>query len=141
MNRILVLLIIILIIKIEVLEAQVSLKIDRKVFYHGEGGAYYSENRDAFFMAISLNQNADMLISSNSNDYGDNVKTGFIADTEIFFINEEGERDGKLYSIFSFIKKISDSQMISINTGFPAKDKELYYRVIINAVKSAELKS
>jgi len=127
-----------LLLTVEKTEAQVSIEIDRKIFLHEIQGMYYSKEKDAVLFTFLQNKNADELINSDTNDFGEDVRTGYIKGTKIFYIAEEEKRNDEIYSIYAFIKKVSDTQMISINTGFPMKDKEIYYQAIIDAVKSAK---
>jgi len=123
---------------IERTEAQVNIEVNREIFVHKIKEIYYSKNKDVALFAFLQDKNADDLINSSAKNLGSNVKTGYIKDTKIFYINDEEKRNDEIYSIYAFIKKVSDSQMISIGAGFPVKDKKIYYRAIIDAVKSAK---
>jgi hypothetical protein len=123
----------------QIIVAQINIEIDKAVFPQEINGAYYSANKDVVIIPLLINSNFNDLINSYTNDLGEHVKTGFIKGTQIFYITEEEQRYEKIYSIYSFSIKVSDTQTISLITGFPIEDKEIYYKTIIKAVKSAKL--
>lgn len=123
-------------------QSEVILEVDKEIFTSNVGVTYYSEDKKATLIAMKLPMNFDNMIKEAQTDksLGENVETGFILNQTVFYIKEVEKRGDEEYLIAAFIKKAKDGNTISIMSGFPLNEKEIYYTSIIEAVKSAKTK-
>lgn len=119
----------------------VDVSINEEVFPHNIAGMFYSEDKKAVFGAFVMPQNFEKLVSSkaNMNGLGDEVTTGYLKNSKVFFISEKENRDGEEYLVYAFMKKISDTHIINMMSGFPLAQKAYYDTVVIEAAISAKI--
>ena len=124
------------------IEKPTIIEIDKTVFTDELQGSFYSNDKKAVLISYMSSENFDKLVAELSNlgqTAENDIETGYIDGTNIFFTSEIEERNGKKYLMFAFLKKVKNNLFINISSGFPLKDKDIYYQVVIDAVKSAKV--
>jgi len=124
------------------IEKPTIIEIDKTVFTDELQGSFYSNDKKAVLISYMSSENFDKLVAELSNlgqTAENDIETGYIDGTNIFFTSEIEERNGKKYLMFAFLKKVKNNLIINISSGFPLKDKDIYYQVVIDAVKSAKV--
>jgi len=119
---------------------EVVIEVDEEIFTSNSRGIYYSEDRKATIIAMVQSANFYNLIENVQKEKTQrkNVETGFILNQTIFFIKEIINKSYGEYMTIGFFKKNKDGKIISIMSGFPLSETEIYYSSIIEAVKSAK---
>jgi hypothetical protein len=122
-------------------QGSVEVDINKEIFTNNIAGMFYSEDNKAVFGAFVMPQNFEKLVSDSESlkGFGDETTTGYLKNTKVFFIKGKENRDGEEYLVYAFMKKISDTHIINMMSGFPFDQKEHYDRVVIEAAISAKI--